>query len=61
MNDAVIVHLDDLVAVLDYVQPDEERDIERLDAGTSPEDHIVHAIRRLRRTADRRISGESPH
>lgn len=39
----------DLLALLDYTQPDEERDIANLEPGNSAEDHIVHVIRRLRK------------
>jgi hypothetical protein len=38
----------DLRALLDYVQPDEEKDFERLEEGNDAESHIVHRIRRLR-------------
>ena len=50
-HSAVVVNLNDLVALLDYVQPDEERDIEE-----NPENdtdvHIVYPIRRLRKLAN---------
>lgn len=51
-HSAVIVLLDDLREVLDYVQPDEEKDYEQQDDDAAREHHIVHTIRRLRKPCD---------
>lgn len=47
----VPVDADDLEALLDYAQPDEEKDIEREPENDNP-DHVVYVIRRLRTALD---------
>lgn len=51
---SVLVNYNDLIALLDYAQPDEEDDYEHWDERDGPMDehHIVHAIRRLRKGAE---------
>jgi len=46
----IVVSQRDLVALLDYSQPDEEKDIEREPENDNPA-HIVYVIRRLREQA----------
>lgn len=47
----VPVSRDDLLALLDYVQPDEEKDIEREPDNDTP-GHVVYVCRRLREQAE---------